>query len=279
MTDYNHNNTVGIIGGGIVGGAIKNFFPEAKVYDKYKPSDPITEAASAKFIFICVPTPYNNGFDLSIMDDAIENAARNLIDPENQLVVIKSTALPGTTQKYQDKYPEINFAFNPEFLRDKTANQDFVKADRQIVGYTTKTENHPLINELMEFLPRAPFEKIMPSGEAEMIKYAANTFLALRVIFANQIYDLANVVGINYDDVKDAVKADKRIGKSHWEILHTEESLVNNISKPYRGYGGKCFPKDVNSLVYLGRALGVDVSLFESAAAVNFKLNGGKYEK
>lgn len=272
-------NKIGIIGGGIVGGAVKSFFPDAKVYDKYKPIDAIGEVGLAHFIFICVPTPYNNGLDLSMVDDAVANAVSHLSDPESQLIVIKSTALPGTTESYQAKYPNANFAFNPEFLRDKTAKEDFINNDRQIVGYTKKTKDSPLVKELLEILPRAPFAKIMPATDAEMIKYAGNTFLALQVIFANQIFDICQGGGISYELVKETIKADKRIGKSHWEIFHTESSLASNVSDAYRGYGGKCFPKDINSLIHQGRSLGVDVSLFETGREINLELNGGRYDK
>lgn len=272
-------HSVGIIGGGVVGGAVKNYFRDARLYDKYKQTDPIETVGQAKFIFICVPTPYNNhSFDLSILDEAVANVTSHLEDPEQQLVVIKSTALPGTTQAYQDKYPQVNFAFNPEFLKDRTANEDFIKPYSQLVGYTTKTKDSPLIVALLEALPKAPYARVLVSGEAEMIKYAANTFLALQVIFANQIYDICQSLSIDYDGVEEAVKADKRIGKTHWEIWHTESSLESTRSEKYRGYGGKCFPKDINSLIHLGEKLGVDVLLLESARAINLRLNGGKYE-
>jgi len=83
--------TIGVIGGGIVGGAVKSFFPDAKVYDKFKDLDAIEEVGKCRFIFISVPTPYNGRLDLSITDDAAANAVRHLADPENQLIVIKST--------------------------------------------------------------------------------------------------------------------------------------------------------------------------------------------
>lgn len=271
--------SIGIIGGGIVGGAVKNFFKDAKVYDKFKNLDSIEEVAKRRFIFVCVPTPFRGELDLSAVSDAVRGAVSHLVNPQDQLIVIKSTTLPGKTQGYQDKYPQANFAFNPEFLRDKTAKEDFVRGDRQIVGYTTKTKNHPLVAELLEILPRAPYEKIMPARDAEMIKYAGNTFLALQVIFANQINDICQAAGISYELVKGAIKADKRIGKSHWEIFHTESSLATNMSDAYRGYGGKCFPKDMGSLIAEGRKQGVDFSLFEVGREINLELNGGKYDK
>ncbi|TSA45460.1 UDP-glucose/GDP-mannose dehydrogenase family protein [bacterium] len=271
--------SIGIIGGGVVGGAVKNFFRQAKVYDKYKPLDKIEEVGRARFIFICVPTPYNGTLDLSVMDDAVSNVVNHLVEPENQLIVIKSTVWAGTTESYQKKYPNVNFAFNPEFLRDKTANEDFIKTDRQVVGFTSKTKDHPLIKELMAILPPAPFQAFWESAEVELVKYAANTYLALQVVFANQIYDFCQSAGADYAAVSEAVRSDHRIGKSHWEIFHTESSLESTKSETYRGYGGKCFPKDMNSMIVAGKELGVDLGLFEAGHDVNLELNGGKYDK
>jgi UDPglucose 6-dehydrogenase len=271
--------TIGIIGGGVVGGAVKNFFRSAKVYDKFKKFDTIEEAGAARFIFVTVPTPFTDRLDLSMVDDAVANVVSHLTKAENQLIVIKSTVLPGSTQAYQDRYPHANFVFSPEFLRDKTANEDFIKNDRQIMGCTSKTKNNPLVEELMSILPPAPYQKIVPSQDAELIKYAGNTFLALQVIFANEIYDMCEAAGVDYELVKEAVKSDKRVGKTHWEIFHTESSLQSTVAEKYRGYGGKCFPKDINSLIFEGNKLGVDMSLFESGRAANLQLNGGKYDQ
>lgn len=273
------NPTIGIIGGGVVGSAVKNFFPTARVYDKYKNLDTIEEVGKCRFIFICVPTPYEHGLDLSMVDDAVANAVQHLTDSVNQLIIIKSTSWAGTTQAYQDKYLAANFAFNPEFLRDKTANEDFIHNDRQIVGYTTKTKDSPLVKELLSILPQAPYQKLMPSGAAELTKYAGNTFLALQVIFANQLYDICEAAGINYNEVKEAVKSDHRIGPSHWEIFHTESSLQSTVGEVYRGYGGKCFPKDMDVFIHEAKKLGVDLVLFETGRAVNLELNGGKYDR
>lgn len=270
---------VGIIGGGVVGGALKFFFDQAKVYDKYKNLDSIEEVGKCQFIFICVPTPYRNGFDLEALDDAVSNAVRHLQEPANQLVVIKSTAWPGTTQKYQNRYPAVNFCFSPEFLRDRFAKEDFIKNDRQILGYTTKTKGHLLLAKLLKLMPKAPYQKIVRSEAAEMTKYATNTFLALQVIFANQIYDLCEALMLDYELVKEAILSDKRVGQSHWEIWHTERSLQQNATQTYRGYGGKCFPKDINILIAEAGKLGVEVSLFEAGREVNLKLNAGKYDK
>lgn len=271
--------SIGIVGGGVVGSAVKSFFRSAKVYDKYKPQDPVSEVASSQFIFICVPTPYSSGLDLSIIDEALANVVSHLTEPEHQLVVIKSTVWPGTTQKYQDKYPGVNLAFNPEFLRDKTAAQDFQKNDRQIVGFTKKTKSSQLVKDLLAILPVTSYQRLVPAEVAEMIKYAGNTYLAQQVIFANQIYDVCQALGVDYELVKAGIKSDKRIGTSHWEIWHTESSLSSTKGGTYRGYGGKCFPKEMYTVIDEAKKLGVAVPLFSTAQRINHGLNGGKYDK
>src|SRR3989344_4265648 len=158
--------TFSIIGGGAVGKAIKNYYREVKVFDKYVPADPIQEAAAADYIFVAVPTPFNNGQDLTEMDDAIANVVNHLLNPDHQIIIIKSTVLPGTTENYQKKYPDARFVFNPEFLTEKTAAEDYAKPDKQIVGYTSTTAG--IGEEALKILPDAPYKKLMPAVDAEM---------------------------------------------------------------------------------------------------------------
>ena len=124
-----------------VGKAVEAYYKNVKVYDKYHPRDSIEEAAAADYIFVAVPTPYDNGPDLTEMNDAIANIAVRLKTPEKQVIIIKSTVLPGTTDDYQAKYPDANFIFNPEFLTESAKEEDFAKPDKQLVGYTEKTKN------------------------------------------------------------------------------------------------------------------------------------------
>ncbi len=157
----------------------------------------------------------------------------------------------------QKKYPGHKFLFNPEFLTEATADQDMRYPDRQIIGYTDQSFN--VAGHLMQMLPLAPYEKIMPATEAEMVKYFGNTWFSVKVVFANQMFDLCQKLGIDYDSVKEAAAADKRIGRSHLEIFH----------KGYRGYGGKCLPKDTRALIQKGRELGVPMKLLEMAEEIN----------
>ncbi|MFH0740184.1 MAG: hypothetical protein V1819_03835 [bacterium] len=271
--------TIGIMGVGMVGGALKDYFEKRGkkvgenlfLYDPFKGFESIDEVNKADVIFICVPTPYlkgpalrspaeahskpkAEGFDLSYVEDAFSKIKGE------KVVVIKSTALPGTTQKFQDKYPQHKVLFNPEFLTELTAEQDMSYPDRQIIGCTEQSFN--VAKDIMMLLPLAPYEKIMPAIEAEMVKYFGNNWFAVKVSFANQMYDVCQKLGISYDTVMEGASADKRIGPSHLVVMH----------KGYRGYGGKCLPKDIRALIQFGDSIGVDLKLHKTTEEINNEL-------
>lgn len=252
--------TIGIIGAGVVGGSLQIFLEQqgraVSVYDPPKGYESTEAMNTAEIVFVCVPTPYTPGvgFDNRHLSQAVANIAGS------KIVVIKSTVLPGTTELMQDRFPQHRFMFNPEFLREATAFDDFVRPDRQIVGYTA--ESRDSVDRVMELLPRAPFERICRANEAEMAKYAANSFLAVKVSYANEMFDLCERMRIDYELVREMVAADARIGASHMDVL----------DGGYRGYGGKCLPKDSKSLIDLARSLGIDMHVLRAADRVNASL-------
>lgn len=254
------NLKLGIIGVGMVGGASKNYFERKGIkpflYDKGKNLGSIEEVNQADVIFICVPTPFDKekGFNLSF----IEGACRDILG--KKIIVIKSTVLPGTTEKLQKKYSQHKFLFNPEFLTEITADQDMNYPDRQIIGYTKQSYN--IAGDIIQILPLAPFEKIMPANEAEVVKYFGNTWFSTKVIFANQMYDLCQRLGIDYDRIIEAVSVDKRIGRSHLEVMH----------RGYRGYGGRCLPKDISALIQFADKNNIDLKLHKTVEEINNKL-------
>jgi UDPglucose 6-dehydrogenase len=253
---------IAIMGHGMVGGALAKYFKNIKgltptIYDPPQGYGSVEDLNSAEAVFICVPTPYDaekGGFDLSYVNDAFSKL------DGNKIVVIKSTLLPGTTEKLQQQYPGHKVLFNPEFLTELTADQDMNYPDRQLVGYTKESYN--AAGDVMRLLPLAPFERMMPATEAEMVKYYGNTWFSTKVIFANQMYDICEKLGINYDLVKEAAAADKRIGPTHLDIFH----------RGYRGYGGKCLPKDTRALIQLGDTLGTEMKLLKTVEEINNKL-------
>lgn len=267
---------VGIMGLGMVGGATYRYFEKLRGlvpgetllgYDPVKEGyDDLAPLQLADIVFVAVPTPYLTGedgkvgFDLSYVRQAIA-----ALEGE-KVVVIKSTVLPGATDQLQDEFPQHKILFNPEFLTEVTADQDMSYPDRQLIGTTPKSYN--VAADVMHLLPMAPFERVMPAKEAEMVKYFGNTWFAAKVVFANQIYDLCQAVGVDYDVVKEAAAADKRIGRSHLEVFH----------KGYRGYGGKCLPKDTRALIELGDRLGVEMALLKRVEDLNNALVAARAE-
>jgi len=228
------------------------------LYDKGKNIGSPQEVNKAEIIFVCVPTPYlkdGKGFDLSYVEETL-----SWFEGE-KVVVLKSTVLPGTTEMLQQKYPQHKFLMNPEFLSEATSDEDMHNPDRQIIGYTEKSKD--VAQDILDILPKAPYEKIITATEAEIVKYFNNTFNAIKVIFANQMYDLCQILNINYDNIKEVAAKSKFIKtKDHLDVWH----------KNFRGYGGKCLPKDIKALIRLAEEKGVDLRLHKTAEEINNKL-------
>lgn len=251
----------------MVGGALARYFSskgneDIGLYDPPKGWKDVSVLARADVIFIAVPTPfYLNG---SGFDDSFMRAAVEVIPVSGKCVVFKSTITPGTTDLFQERYPRHRFFFNPEFLTEATADHDMLYPKRQIIGYTQA--NKVDAQRVMDLLPPAPFQTIIPAKAAEMVKYFGNAFYALKVAYANQMYDLCQAIGVDYDMVKQCANAEPMMvgdrANTHLEIFH----------KGYRGYGGKCLPKDTRSIIQLAKRRGVQLSLLQEAENYNNNL-------
>ena len=247
-----------VMGVGWVGGTVARWLESQglapRMYDPPKGLGSDADLAAADTIIICLPTPYDDakgGFDLSYVESGVAALQGS------KIIVIKSTVLPGTTDALQAKYPQHVFLFNPEFLRQASADADFAHPDRQIVG--ARKEHRAQAEAFLALLPPAPFSKIVTPMEAETVKYFGNCFLATKVVFANQLFDLCAAIGVEYDAVKDCAGADPRIGTGHLQVLHDG----------YRGYGGSCFPKDMRALIQLGDRVGAPLVLLKEAERLN----------
>lgn len=261
---------LGIIGYGIVGQALAYGFSqpdikdkyEIRYYDKYKDTDSLESVVSgSEFIFICLPTPMKEderGIDLSIIEDSIAQIAK-YTNSTDKIIVIKSTVVPGTTATLEKKYPESHFAMNPEFLTEANYLEDFLNADRTVIG-----ANNDLISRRVVALYRQRFPHIKifqtDTTTAEMVKYMANSFLATKVIFANEMFNICQALGIKYEEVKNMVVADHRIFDSHLDVTTA------------RGFGGKCFPKDVVALIGRAKQLKLEPKLLETVWSINKKI-------
>ena len=187
-------------------------------------------------VFIAVPTPTTpDGFSDEIVRQAVS------IVGDGKVAVIKSTMLPGMTEKIQKQYPKKVVMHSPEFLREATAAYDAAHPDRNIVGICADTpEARALGQKVLSILPPAPFELVCSAVEAEFIKYAGNNWLYLKVVYINILYDFVQKLGGNYEHVRDAFAADPRMGRSHLDPIH--QSGHGGLAG--RGAGGHCFIKD-----------------------------------
>jgi UDPglucose 6-dehydrogenase len=262
--------TIAVHGVGMVGGATARWLKEnkqAKEVIEYDPPKGLSpDISEAELHILCVPTPYlkdGKGFDLSYVESACEVIVEARGDKPT-VILIKSTVLPGSTNALAEKYPELIFLFNPEFLTELTADQDMKFPDRQLIGYADD-RGYRVAGQVMLLLPLAPYEKIMTATEAELVKYFGNTWFSTKVIFANMMYDICQALDLEYDNVKEAASYDKRIGRTHLEVMH----------KGYRGYGGICLPKDTRALIQLCDRLEVDAGLLKEAERMNAILTGG----
>lgn len=236
--------SIGFIGQGWIGKNYADDF-ERRGYDvvRYALEAPYNankeKIAECNITLIAVPTPTTaKGFD-----DSIVRGVLSLIG-KGKTAVIKSTLLPGTTEALQAAFPDIIVLHSPEFLREKTAAHDAANPDRNIIGIPVDNDRYRAAAEaVLAVLPKAPYNKILSSLGAELVKYAGNVFLALKVVYANMLYDLAEGLATPYEDLKDAVAADPRIGPSHLSPMLAS----GHTDKTGRGAGGHCFIKDLEA--------------------------------
>ena len=217
--------------------------------------------ADADVVFIAVGTPARRGdghADLSYIYEAAEEIAKNLIG--YTVVVTKSTVPVGTGNKIKNIIKKINprakfdIVSNPEFLREGNAIEDFMRPDRVVVGYETEKAKE-VISKIYKplYLIETPI-LFTDLKTAELIKYAGNAFLAVKISYINQMADLCEKVGADVHDVSKGIGLDKRIGS---KFLH-----------PGPGYGGSCFPKDTQALVKTANHYGSNISIVENV--INF---------
>jgi len=175
-------------------------------------------------------------------------------------IVVKSTIVPGTTQSWNDVY-KTNIVFNPEFLTERNAVKDYENQNRIILGGPRPTTTE-LKGVFSKVFPKAHIIKT-DSTHAEMVKYLTNTFLSVKVSFANEIYQMCNGLGIDYDKVVEYATYDKRLGESHWSVPGHDEDF---------GFGGHCFPKDLSALILLSHQLGTLNNVLIATQTTNDKV-------
>ncbi len=253
---------IGIIGQGFVGSAVYSKFK--LFYDVFtfdvNPNlcnSNIEEIKKkCKIIFVCVPTPMkiDGSCDISIVKSVINNFTK-----EKDLIIInKSTVIPGTTEKLNNEFKNIQIVFNPEFLTERNAVNDFNNQNRIIIG-GPRPATTIVKNVYSKVFPEAHIIKT-GSTHAEMIKYFTNTFLATKVTFANEMYDLCLKLKLDYDKVVEYSTLDDRIGNTHLNVPGHDGDL---------GFGGHCFPKDLSALISLSEKLNSENNLLKAVKQTN----------
>ena len=236
--------TIGFIGQGWIGKNYADDFEERGfAVVRYSLEEPYAQnkenIALCGIVFIAVPTPTTEkGFDASTIKTVLPLVGKG------NIAVIKSTVLPGTTIQLQQEFRDIIVLNSPEFLREATARHDSAHPQRNIIGIPEVSDRYQKAAEtVLAVLPHAPYAKVMHATASELVKYAGNTFLALKVVYANMLHDLAVSLDTSYDEIKDAVAADPRIGPSHLDV----RSASGHTEKVGRGAGGHCFIKDLEA--------------------------------
>jgi UDPglucose 6-dehydrogenase len=252
---------IGIVGQGFVGNAVyqkfKNYY-EVRTFDLdvTKRNSTLEEVSESDYVFVCLPTPMNG--DGSCNTDIVEGVIKQLDEVgKTKGIVVKSTIPPTTTEKWNEKY-KTNIVFNPEFLTERNAVSDYENQNRIILGGP-----RPTTTELKQI-----FSKVFPKSHiiktnstyAEMVKYTTNTFLSVKVSFANEIYQLCNKVGADYDKVIEYSTMDERLGESHWGVPGHDGDF---------GFGGHCFPKDLAALLHLTNELGTTNNVLSATQTTN----------
>jgi len=257
---------VGVIGNGFVGEAISFAFSSVSdmhVYDTdpLKSLDDLQSVHTCDFVFICVPTPmFQDGSqDLSYVEDVFEKAT------SKPVYILKSTVLPGTTEELSEKYSNIKIIFSPEFLTERTAKLDMLTQSRIILGgELSLTEKAKTL-----FNQRFKIKNIIQtdSKTAELTKYMNNTFFATKVSIMNEFKLLCDKIGANWQDALKGFVSDGRIGDSHLNVPGHDGKL---------GYGGTCFPKDVNALLSFSKKHDIELNTIKGGWKTNLKVRQEK---
>tara|TARA_X000000950_G_C13893466_1_gene651804 strand:- start:283 stop:1116 length:834 start_codon:yes stop_codon:yes gene_type:complete len=251
--------SVGIIGNGFVGESQAfAFSPVCNVFiydvDPLKSKDSLEKIHTCDFVFVCVPTPMflNGSQDLSYVENVFKKA------DTRPIYILKSTVLPGTTNQLFVNHKNLKIIFSPEFLSERTAKIDVLTQARIILGgsRTLTKQVKKLYNKRFKSNNFLETDTIT----AEYIKYMNNSFFATKVAIMNEFKLLGDEIGVNWEDALYGFAADGRIGDSHLNVPGHDGKL---------GYGGTCFPKDVNALINFAKNNGIELNSIQGGWKTN----------
>ncbi len=260
------NYKLGIIGHGYVGESQSFAFSpsfDVRVYDKdsLKSTHSLNEVLDSDFIFVCVPTPMkkDGSQDLSFVENFFKTAK------DGPIYIIKSTIIPGTTNLLNEKFKNLKIVFSPEFLTERTAKLDILTQTRIILGGDKNLTSKVKKIYDIRFKNKTIIET--DSLTAEYIKYMNNTFFASKVSIMNEFYRLANHLGVDWETALYGFVSDQRIGDSHLNVPGPDGKL---------GFGGTCFPKDINAFISFAKKNNVNMNVLEAAWKTNLEVRPEK---
>ena len=265
--------SLGIVGYGFVGEAVYAGFEDqfnVEVYDtdpeKVTCNSLLELAKLTNIFFICVPTPMNKdgSCNTSIVESIVKNLdmiANNREEDPQFIAVIKSTIPPGTTERLNKEISRVTCVFNPEFLTEAASVSDFLNQNRIIIGGPRPAST----------VVRTIYNKAFPnvhtiktsSTVAELVKYMTNTFLATKVAFANEFYQVCEALDEDYDKVLEYFLYDDRIGNTHLNVPGPDMHF---------GFGGSCFVKDLNAFKMVAKKLNIDTPVIDGAWEKNLEV-------
>ena len=271
------SKSIGIIGKGFVGSAVRyGFSPnvgvdaDVKIYDKdrSKSTHTLQEVViESDIVFLSVPTPSNKDgtINLDIVDEALNDINVYSASVDN-IILLRSTVIPGTTRKLQEKYSKLRIVFNPEFLTERAANFDFINQSRFVIG-----GNPDDVSEVSELF-RKRFGKTISIVEtnyetAEFIKYMTNTFFATKISFLNDMKLLSDECGAIWEHAVEGFVRDGRVGHSHLSVPGHDGRY---------GFGGSCFPKDIQAFMIYANDLGVNMNVLNGVWKTNLEVRPEK---
>tara|TARA_R100000234_G_scaffold40732_1_gene24393 strand:- start:3500 stop:4339 length:840 start_codon:yes stop_codon:yes gene_type:complete len=262
---------IGLVGNGFVGNAVYQNLKQKynfSIYDT-NPDKATAEhvgevCQDSRVIFVALPTPMQKSgkCDLSIIQNAMRDISRHY---NNNIIVLKSTVPPGTCRQIKQQHKNLRIVFSPEFLTEANYVEDFKTCNRMIFGGDIE-DTSECVRLLSSVFPDKYY--VMTNWEtAEMVKYFINTFLATKVCFANEMKEICDSIGIQYNEVKNFALLDNRIGKSHLMVPGPDG---NN------GFGGTCFPKDINAMIHFAKERGINPTVLHSAWEKNLEIRENK---
>lgn len=249
--------SLAIVGFGAVGQGIRQLFPDAVAYDPPLSIGTRAEVNACEFAMVAVPTPQSpdGSADVSIVEEAVRWI-------ECAHIVLRSTVPVGTTDRLRGQTGK-SIVFQPEYGPASTPDHPFrdLHNIRWVILGGERSDTTP-VADLYKTVFNSDIQIHQTDARtAELTKYMENCFLALKVTFCNEFYELARVLGVDYNELRELWLLDPRVGRSHTFVYPTE-----------RGFGGGCLPKDLNAIVSAARAAGYEPTLLEELLATNLRI-------